>query len=275
MPNDEIPLWPEGAPGARGNQPEDIPTLTPYFAHPANANGAAIVVCPGGGYGGLAAHEGADYAMWLNELGISAFVLKYRLGSNGYRHPAMMQDAQRALRYIRSKAGEWQLDPMRLGIMGSSAGGHLAATCLTHFDAGKADAPDPVERVSCRPDFGILCYPVITMGPGTHEGSRNNLLGSNPDPALVKELSNEKHVTKGTPPVFLFHTEEDTAVKSQNSRDFAAALDRNDVPFALRIYREGPHGIGLGSRQSDPQHRHPWTTECARWLEQMKATGAR
>src|SRR5438093_2837479 len=159
--NDPIPLWPNRVPGALGHEDKDIPTLTPYLPEPDKATGAAVVGCPGGGYGGLAQHEGKDYALWLNQHGVTAFVLKYRLGSNGYRHPAMLNDAARAVRLARAKAGGWKIDPHRIGIMGSSAGGHLASTLLTHFDSGKPDADDPVERQSSRPDPGILRYAVL------------------------------------------------------------------------------------------------------------------
>src|SRR5437867_5805668 len=202
-------LWPDGAPGALGTEDKDKPSLTPYLPEPDKASGAALVVCPGGGYGGLAAHEGPDYALYLREQGIAAFVLKYRLGSHGYRHPRMLQDAQRALRLVRTRAAEWKVDPQRVGIMGSSAGGHLASTAVTHFDAGRPDDADPVERQSSRPTLGVLCYPVISMGAITHGGSKRNLLGDDPDPALVDLLSNEKQVTKETPPCFLWHTWED------------------------------------------------------------------
>jgi acetyl esterase/lipase len=207
--------------------------------------------------------------MKLLTLGVTAFVLKYRLGSGGYRHPVMLNDAARAIRYVRSKAGEWKLDPKRIGIMGSSAGGHLASTVLTHFDAGDPSAADPIDRAGSRPDLGILCYPVITMGEKTHAGSKRNLLGDNPSPELVRLLSNELQVTKETPPTFLFHTVEDTAVVVQNSLDFAAALARNGVPFSLHVYPKGPHGIGLGTRGWDPAARHPWVAECARWLNEQ------
>src|SRR5262245_35069279 len=159
-----ILLWPDGAPGALGTEDKDKPSLTPYLPDADKASGAAIVVCPGGGYGGLAPHEGPDYALYLREQGIAAFVLKYRLGSHNYRYPRMLEDAQRAVRLVRARAEEWKVDPKRVGIMGSSAGGHLASTAVTHFDAGKPDAADPIERQSCRPDLGILCYPVISMG---------------------------------------------------------------------------------------------------------------
>jgi acetyl esterase/lipase len=267
QPTNSFPLWPDGAPGALGQADKDIPTLTPFLADPAKATGAAIVICPGGGYGHLAAHEGADYARFLNEHGIAGFVLKYRLGSDGYRHPAMLQDAARALRTIRARAGEWQIDPKRIGIMGSSAGGHLASTLVTHFDPGKLDATDPIERVSSRPDLGILCYAVISLGEFGHGGSRNNLLGPNPSPELVRELSNELHVTKDTPPCFLWHTYEDRGVKVENALQFAEALQRAGVPFDLHIYQKGQHGLGLGTRDWNPGKRHPWTRDCVFWLQ--------
>lgn len=205
-----IPLWPDPAPGALGTAEQDIPNLTPYLPDGAGAPGAAIVICPGGGYGGLAKHEGEGYALWLNEHGIAGLVVKYRLGSHGYRHPVMLGDAARAVRLVRAKASEWKLDPHRVGIMGSSAGGHLASTLLTHFDTGQAEAADPVDRQSSRPDLGILCYPVISMGPLTHQGSKKNLLGDAPSPALIDLLSNERQVTPQTPPCFVWHTWEDT-----------------------------------------------------------------
>jgi len=267
QPINSFPLWPNGAPDALGKEDKDIPTLTPYFAQAEKATGAAMVVLPGGGYGGLAAHEGKDYALWLNEQGITAFVLKYRLGPAGYRHPAMLHDAARAIRLVRSKAAEWKLDPKRIGIMGSSAGGHLASTLLTHFDSGKSEAEDLIDRQSSRPDIGILCYAVITMGQFTHQGSKNNLLGKNPSPELVQELSNELHVTKDTPPCFLWHTFEDTAVPVENSLQFAAALRKAGVPFDLHVYQKGAHGLGLGSRDYDPGKWLPWTHDCAYWLK--------
>jgi acetyl esterase/lipase len=268
-PRQEFPLWTVDAPGALGKEAKDIPTLTPYFAPAGKATGAVFIICPGGGYFSLAPHEGFHYALWLNEQGIAGFVLKYRLGSGGYRHPAMMQDAQRAIRYVRANAEKWNLDPNRIGVMGSSAGGHLAATALTHFDAGNPGAVDPIDRVSSRPNLGILCYPVITMGADTHSGSKRNLLGDNPDPSLVALLSNEKQVTRDTPQVFIFHTFEDSAVKVENTMEFAAALRRAGVPFALHIYTKGNHGMGLGGAQWDPGNRHEWTFECALWLKEQ------
>lgn len=256
-----VPLWPEGAPGALGNQEADIPTLTPYLADSGNASGAAMVILPGGGYGGLAPHEGKGYADWLVTNGISCFVVKYRLGgSSGYRHPRMLEDAARAVRLVRARADDWKIDPKRVGIMGSSAGGHLASTLLTHFDLGKPEAANPIERQSSRPNLGILCYPVISMGPNTHSGSRNNLLGKDPDPQLVRLLSNELQVTKDTPPCFIWHTWEDKAVKVENSLEFASALQKAGVPFDLHIYQKGAHGLGLGQN-------HPWAHDCIFWLK--------
>jgi acetyl esterase/lipase len=269
LPRLEFPLWTGDAPGTLGKDAKDVPTLTPYFAPPGKATGASFIICPGGGYAALAPHEGFQYALWLNEQGITAFVLKYRLGSNGYRHPAMMQDVQRAIRYVRANAEKWSLDPNRIGVMGSSAGGHLASTAITHFDSGNPAAADPIDRVSSRPSLGILCYAVITMGPDTHAGSKRYLLGENPDPALVEFLSNEKQVTANTPPVFIFHTYEDSTVKVENALEFAAALRRNKVPFALHIYPKGGHGMGLGGAQWDPGNRHPWTNDCALWLKEQ------
>lgn len=257
-----FPLWEKGAPGALGSQPSDIPTLKPYLPDPAKATGAAVVVLPGGGYVGLAPHEGVTFAEWLASHGVAAFVLEYRLGSSGYRHPIMLQDAARGLRIVRSKADKWGVDPKRIGIMGSSAGGHLASTLLTHFDAGDPLAEDPIERVSSRPDLGILCYPVITMGVRTHGGSRENLLGKDPSPKLLEYLSNEKQVTKETPPCFIWHTWEDQAVPVENSMKFAKALRSHGVPFDLHIYQNGGHGMGL----VDPAAPHPWAANCLFWL---------
>jgi acetyl esterase/lipase len=206
----------------------------------------------------------------LNHYGVACFVLKYRLGSSGYHHPAMLQDAARALRLVRANAVAWKLDPKRIGIMGSSAGGHLASTLLTHFDSGAPDATDLIERESSRPDLGILCYPVISMGEKGHRGSRENLLGTDPSPELIKLLSNELQVTKETPPCFIFHTANDPVVPVENSLEFAAALRRVGVPFDLHIYENGPHGIGLGGSplNPDPAKLHPWTRDCIFWLKE-------
>jgi acetyl esterase/lipase len=261
-----LPLWPARAPGALGDREEDIPAIAPYLPAEERRNGTAVVVCPGGGYSHLAPHEGRDYAQFLNRAGITAFVLRYRLGSNGYRHPRMLEDAARAVRLVRARAGEWKLEQNRIGIMGSSAGGHLAATLLTHFDLGNPRASDTVERMSSRPDFGILCYPVISMGPLSHSGSREMLLGRNPDPGLVRQLSNELHVTAQTPPCFVWHTWEDKVVKVDNSLEFAAALNRNGIPFDLHVYQKGSHGIGLGDKPPF-SGAHPWSKDLLFWLK--------
>lgn len=240
-----FPLWPNGAPGAQGTDEKDIPALTPWLAK--NPNGKAIVVCPGGGYGGLAVdHEGKQIAQWLNSQGISAFVLRYRLGPR-YRHPSMLNDAQRALRTVRARAAEFNVNPAKIGIMGFSAGGHLSATAATHFDAGNAAAEDVIERASSRPDFAVLAYPVVTFTEEAyvHKGSRRNLLGENPDPKLVASLSNERAVSRETPPTFLFHTDADTGVPPENSVLFYLALRKHGVPAELHIYEKGPHGVGL------------------------------
>ncbi|HEY6402246.1 MAG TPA: alpha/beta hydrolase [Blastocatellia bacterium] len=240
-----IPLWPSGAPAAKGEAPEDIPSVQLYQPPADKASGAAIVVCPGGGYARLAPHEGYDVAVWLNSIGVTAVVLKYRLGPK-YQHPAMMQDALRAIRYTRSKAAEWKIDPNRVGIMGFSAGGHLASTAATHFDDGDQNAGDPIEKLSSRPDLAILCYPVITMtDPFAHKGSRKNLLGENPPEQMVNLMSNEKQVTERTPPTFLFHTQDDPGVPVENSMMFALALRQKKVPYEMHLYEHGRHGVGL------------------------------
>ena len=268
-PSESFPLWPDKAPDALGDKDDDKPTLTPFLPPSEKATGAAIVICPGGGYGGLAPHEGAGYAEYLSQQGLTCFVLKYRLGSKGYRHPAMLNDAARAVRLVRAEATKWKIDPHRVAIMGSSAGGHLASTLVTHFDSGKPDSADLVERQSSRPDLGILCYAVITMGEHTHAGSKKNLLGENPDPKLVELLSNEKQVTKDTPPCFLWHTWEDKAVKIENSLQFIDALQRNNVPFDFHVYQKGPHGIGLsqGKNGVAPDDVHPWGKDLVFWLK--------
>ncbi len=270
QPQAPLRLWPGDAPGARGQAPEDIPLLTPYLPA-AGATGAAFVICPGGGYSGLSMdHEGKAYALWLNQSGVAGFVLKYRLGSHGYRHPSMLQDAARAMRLVRARAAGWKVDPQRLGIMGSSAGGHLASTLLTHFDAGDAKSADAIERQSSRPDLGVLCYAVITMGPDTHRGSHDNLLGQNPSPELEKLLSNELHVTPQTPPCFVWHTVADPVVKVENSLAFASALRRNGVPFDLHLYQNGGHGLGLGDDAPPFRNALPWAGDLLFWLGQQK-----
>jgi acetyl esterase/lipase len=259
-----VRLWPGVAPGALGDKPEDVPTLTIYLPDPAKAVRTGVVVCPGGGYVHLAMQmEGTDIAEWLNSIGIAAFVLKYRLGPR-YHHPIEMWDGQRAMRYVRFHAKDYGIDPNRIGIWGFSAGGHLASTVGTHFDNGKPDAPDPIDRVSCRPDFMVLAYPVISMlPPYVHEGSMHALLGDNPDPELQRELSNELQVTEQTPPTFLFSTGADTTVPCENSVLFFLALRKNHVPAEMHIFEPGPHGVGLAPTRADLSI---WPTLLANWF---------
>ncbi len=258
-------LWPDGAPGAIGKEDADQPSLLIHLPAATKATGTGVVVCPGGGYGHLAMdHEGRQIAEWLNSLGVAAFVLKYRLGPR-YRHPAPLQDAQRALRYVRLHAKDFRLLGDRIGIWGFSAGGHLASTAGTHFDAGNASATDTIERMSSRPDFMILAYPVISFSAEyTHVGSRNNLLGEKPDPKLVESLSNEKQVTPQTPPTFLFHTDEDIGVPAENSVAFYLALRKAGVPAEIHIYQRGKHGVGLAG--TDPILA-AWAGRLADWLK--------
>lgn len=256
-------LWPNGAPGALGTADEDKPSITAYLAK--SPNGTAVIVCPGGGYQHLAMdHEGVQVAKWLNSLGISAFVLQYRLGPK-YHHPAMINDVQRAIRTVRSRALQLQLNPDRLGIMGFSAGGHLASTAATHFDAGNPNAPDPIDRVGSRPDFAILAYPVISLGDFAHVGSRNNLLGKDADPKLVEDLSNDQRVTAQTPPTFLFHTTADMTVPVENSVRFYMALRKAGVPAELHIFQNGPHGVGLAPTDATLS---AWSGLLANWLRE-------
>jgi acetyl esterase/lipase len=274
-----FPLWPEGAPGAVGSAPGedkfhsgDIPTLTIWRAPADNNTGAAVVICPGGGYAFLATeHEGEEVARWLNSIGVTGVMLRYRIAPR-YKHPAPLQDAQRAIRTVRARAKDWAIDPNRVGILGFSAGGHLAATAATHFDAGNPAASDPIERLGSRPDFAVLVYPVTSLDPAiSHGGSLKNLLGDNPDPALIENLSNEKQVTKDTPPTFLAHTAADTAVPAQNSIAFATACLKHGVPVELHLFEKGVHGLGLGTGWADrikPEPSfQPWPNLCATWLK--------
>ncbi len=263
---ERIPLWPQGAPEAKGNTDNDQPRLEIYRPAKERANGTAIVICPGGGYGGLAAdHEGTQPAKFFNSLGVTAYVLFYRLGSHGYRHPVELGDAQRALRVVRSRAAQDGIDAGRVGIMGFSAGGHLAASAGTHYDAGNPAAPDPADRPGCRPDWMVLCYPVASFDPAiTHQGSVNNLLGEKAkDPDLLKLLSNELQVTPQTPPAFLFHTTEDQAVPVENSLRMYEALKKNKVPCELHVYQNGVHGVGLVN--GDPV-LGTWPGHLAAWV---------
>lgn len=258
-----IPLWADGAPNAVGKEPLDIPTITPFPAPKESATGAAALVLPGGGYARLSdVKEGSEVAKWLNSLGITAFVLKYRVGPR-YNQPNPLLDAARAMRTVRSRAKVWGVDPNRIAILGFSAGGHLASTLGTKFDAGKPDSKDEVERVSSRPDLMILLYPVITMGEFTHAGSKKNFLGENPSPELIRLFSNELQVTKDTPPTFLMHTMTDAGVPVENSMMFASALRKAGVPFEFHLYEQGPHGVGLAP--TNP-YLASWAGRCADWL---------
>lgn len=265
-------LWPDGAPGALGDRASDKPTLTIYLPDRQKSNGTAVIICPGGGYGHLALdHEGRQIAQWLNSLGVTGIVLQYRHRGGGYGHPAALQDVQRAIATVRSRAKEWNIDPERIGVLGFSAGGHLASTAGTHFHLGNPEADDPIERVSCRPDFMILIYPVISLGQWyTHAGSRRNLLGDNPDPELVRSLSNELQVTGATPPTFLVHTYEDKAVPAENSIYFFLALRKAKVPAEMHIYQKGGHGFGLGGKLPTASS---WPARCADWMQNLDLLG--
>jgi acetyl esterase/lipase len=261
----EMILWPNGVPSAKGALDEDKPTLTLHLAPAAKANGAAVVICPGGGYRNLSMDkEGHDVAAWLNTIGVTGIVLKYRLGPR-YQHPAMLDDVQRAIRTVRMNADEWNIDPNRIGVMGFSAGGHLASSAGTHFVPGKKSANDPVERVHSQPDFMILCYPVISLTSSwTHKGSRQNLLGTALGTTLEDKMSSEKAVTAETPPAFIVTQSNDKAVPPQNSVAMYLALHRAGVPAELHIYEHHEsHGFGLA-------RSHPilssWPQRCADWM---------
>ncbi len=259
----KVGLWSGHAPTGDGQTEDREVWLTLY--RPAHPNGTAVVICPGGGYGGHAIEpEGHGIARWLNQSGITGVVLEYRLPAG--RHPVPLLDAQRAIRTVRSNANKWGVDPARIGIIGFSAGGHLASTAATHFDAGQSQSVDPIDKVSCRPDFAILIYPVITMGEKTHGGSRNNLLGSNPSPELVELYSNEKQVTDQTPPTFLAHAIDDGPVPPDNSRMFYAALQTHQVPGKYLELPDGGHGLnGYKGPSWDA-----WQTQSLEWLHDLK-----
>lgn len=268
----EVLLWPNGAPGALGNEAKDKPSFFIYKAPADSATGAAVLVCPGGGYSHLAMdHEGHDVARWLNSIGITAFVLKYRLGSSesgGYRHPTMLNDAKRAIRMIRNNAKEYGIEANKIGVMGFSAGGHLASTLGTHYDSGIKNSDNNIDKINSRPNFMILIYPVISLNsPFTHRGSRQSLLGPNPGVSLVDSLSNETQVNSMTPPTFLVHSTDDKVVPPENSIYFYLALRKNNVPSEMHIYEYGGHGYGMAP---DDSTLHSWTKRCQEWLARMK-----
>jgi acetyl esterase/lipase len=259
-----IRLWEKGAPGTPATKPADEPLL--FLHRPAHPNSTAVIVLPGGGYGHLAiTYEGHDVADWFNSFGVTAFVLKYRMHATGHMHPVPLHDGQRALRTVRARAAEWGIDPSRIGVLGFSAGGHLASTLGTHFDKGDAHSDDQVERVSSRPDFLILCYPVISFeAPTKHRGSLQNLLGKSPDPQLVHNLSNETQVTPQTPPTFIFQTSEDVGVPAENAVAFYLALHKVGVPAEIHIFQNGKHGVGLAK---DISGTNKWPDLCQEWLK--------
>lgn len=259
-----LSLWLDEAPLGEGKSEKVEVPITVHLPAPDLATGTAIVICPGGGYGGRVVEgEGHGIARWLNAHGIAGVVLEYRLPAGNYHRPLL--DAQRALRVVRSHANAWKLDPHRIGIMGFSAGGHLASTAGTHFDAGNATSKDPVDRQSCRPDFMVLVYPVITMGELAHGGSRSNLLGPNPSVELVALLSNEKQVTAQTPPAFLTHARTDAAVPVAHSKMFYAALKAHGVPAELQEFPKGNHGYnGYQGEEWDA-----WQKRSLEWLAEQ------
>lgn len=296
-PNSE-PLWPKGAPGTAGiadnekggdrgkdGKPNRFisgvvnPALTIYMAPDANSLSSAVVICPGGGYGGVAIDkEGHDIARWLNVHGVAGIVLKYRMPKPDLmkdfktEKPWPLQDVQRAIRVVRGRAAELHVDANRVGVMGFSAGGHLASTAGTHFDLGDANASDPLDRLSCRPDFMILCYPVIMMGEkAAHTGSVKNLLGAKPDESILRMYSNEKQVTPQTPPVFMVHTRDD-GVKVENTLKFQEACQKAGVPIEVQLYDKGGHGYGLGVNGGEVAQ---WPDRLAEWLCKMKFAPAK
>ncbi|MFC0558320.1 alpha/beta hydrolase [Halalkalibacter alkalisediminis] len=256
----EIKLWEEQIPYALGEKEEDSPTLIPYLVS-SEQQAPAMIICPGGGYVRRASHEGEPIALWLNSIGISAFVLNYRVYP--YKHPAPLTDAKRAIRYVRTNARRWKIDETKVGILGFSAGGHVASTAGTLFDLGNKEAEEEIERQSSRPDLMVLCYPVITFGEFKHEGSRNHLIGEDAPRILERALSIETQVTKQTPPTFIWHTSDDASVPVENALLLATALSRNQVSFELHTFESGRHGLGLATEHPEA---HTWTKLCQLWL---------
>jgi acetyl esterase/lipase len=281
-----IPLWPEGQiPNHQPSEDQEkadtteivrislvqTPDITVFLPSKRHATGEAVVICPGGGYRILAYDwEGLDVAKWLNSKGIAAIVLKYRLPvskSNIIPHKSPLLDARRAMRLTRFHAEDWNIDPGKIGIMGFSAGGHLASTLSTHFDPGNPDHPDPVERQSCRPDFSILVYPVISADPAiSHKGSFNALLGDEPDPALLTYYSNERQVTKEAPPAILIHSADDKGVPVENSIVYFNALKEHGITAELHIYPYGGHGYSMAIGQG---HLSTWPDRVIEWISYL------
>lgn len=261
-------LWPKGAPEAIGDTDKDKPRLTIYAPPKDKRLPTGVIICPGGGYARLAlSYEGKEVADWLTARGVTAFVLEYRLGPR-YRFPVPLLDAQRAVRLARSRSQELGLAADRIGIWGFSAGGHLASTVCTRIGKPDPAAADPIDRLSARPDFAVLCYPVIRLdAPHGHAGSRTNLLGDKPDDKLMQSLCNDTQVTKDTPPTFLFHTRADKPVPVANSELYHAALGKAGVPSKLVIYDGGPHGVGLGTKYDEVKD---WPDKLEAWLKGRK-----
>ena len=255
-----ITLWPNGAPGALGTSPKDVPTLTPYL--PSKPTGAAMLLIPGGSYSGIYEGQAEPFALWLNHHGITVFVLRYRLGSAGYRYPAQLQDAVEAMLQIRGHADKWKIDSKRIGVMGFSAGGHLVSTLINRPEDGMIEGRE--QTVSPRPDLAILCYPVISMIHKPHTTSRKMLIGDSPDDKLVRQTSSELQAKPGLPPVFLWHTMEDKMVPVEHAQLYAAALHANGVPHELHLYHHGDHGTGLIGTE------HPWLADLVFWLKAQK-----
>jgi acetyl esterase/lipase len=253
-----IPIWRQGAPGALGATEKDSPTLTPYL--PDNPSGAAMLIIPGGGYGRIYEGQAEPFALWLNEQGIAAFVLRYRLGTSGYRYPSQLQDAVEAMRQIREQAAKWKIDPQRIGAMGFSAGGHLVTTLLNRPEDGVVPGADTTGRASPRPDLAVVCYPVISMIAKPHQNSLKNLIGDAPGEELLIKTSSERQVRPGLPPVFLWQTNEDKVVSVEHSLLYAAALREHGIPHELHIYQHGKHGTGLIGTE------HPWFGDLLFWL---------
>ena len=251
-------LWSGKMPHGRRNV-EFVPYLTPYIKEGA---ATAIVVCPGGGYGGRAEHEGNVIGEWLNTIGVSAFVLEYRVAPCGA--PAQPSDVQRAIRVARRKGAKYGIQ--KIGVMGFSAGGHLAATASVHYDKVFYEAADETDALSARPDFSVLCYPVIDFFEYRHDGSRENLIGPNPRREQKEFYSLHRQVTDDTPPAFLWHTAEDNVVPAENSMLYAMALSEHKIPYELHIYPFGCHGMGLAQEDA---HLHQWTAALERWLRVM------
>lgn len=259
-----VPLWPDGAPGAVGKAETDVPTVAVYLP-PANPTHSAILVAPGGGYQHLAMdHEGLQVAQWLNAHGVAAIVLKYRLGPT-YHNPIELGDARRAMRLVRAHATEMGVAPDHIGMMGFSAGGHLTATAGTMSDSGDPSASDPIDRVNSRPDFLVLCYPVISMEQGVgHEGSVTSLLGNDATAQQRSAMSADEHVTAQTPPSFIWSTTDDAVVPVMNSVLFYQALVKNGVSAELHIFPHGHHGLGLA--QTTPEVS-AWPGLLYTWLQ--------